>query len=61
MTQFLCKVTCDSDIEMPALRGEFMGENVDVINTAVVPSVGVVCGREQEVGRVIDSWQGVVL
>ena len=38
-----------------------MGENVDVINAAVVPLVGVVCSIKQEVGRVIDSWQGVVL
>lgn len=38
-----------------------MEENIDVINTAVVPLVGVVCSREQEMGRVIDSWQGVVL
>lgn len=38
-----------------------MGENIDVINTAVVPLVGVVCSREQEMGSVIDSWQGVVL
>lgn len=38
-----------------------MGENVDVIKTYVFPSVGVVCGRKQEMGRVIDSRQGVVL
>ena len=31
-----------------------------MINTSVVPLVGVVCCRKQEVGRVIDSWLGVV-
>ena len=36
-----------------------MRENVDFINTAVVPLVGVVCSRKQEVGRVIDSCEGV--
>lgn len=40
-----------------------MGEEMrrDVINTSVIPLVGVVSSREQEIGRVIDSWQGVVL
>lgn len=37
-----------------------MGENVVVIKTSVVPSVGVVCSREQKLCRVIDSWHGVV-
>ena len=36
-----------------------MAEHSDVINTAVVSLVGVVCCRKQEVGRVIDSWLGV--
>ena len=36
-----------------------MIRNIDVINTAVVPLVGVVCFRKQEVSRVIDSGQGV--
>ena len=35
--------------------------NIDVVNTAVVPLVGVVCSRKQEVGRVTDSWLGVVV
>ena len=51
-------VTCDSDREELALGGEVMGVNVDLINTAVVSLVGVVCSREEEVGRVIDSWAG---
>ena len=38
-----------------------MGENIEVINTAVLPSVGVVGSREQEVSGVIDSWQGGVI
>ena len=38
-----------------------MIKNIDVVNTAVVPLVGVVCCRKQEVGRVIDSWLGVVV
>lgn len=38
-----------------------MGENIDVINAAVVASVGVVCIKETEVGGVIDSWEGVVV
>ena len=42
-----------------------MVENIDVISTAVVPLVGVVGRRKQEVGkqevvRVIDSWLGLV-
>ena len=48
-------------MERLALRGEVIGENVDVINTAVFPMVGVVCSMKQEVSRVIDSWLGVVL
>ena len=36
-----------------------MAEHSDLINTAVVALVGVVCFRKQEVGRVIDSWLGV--
>ena len=52
-------LTCDSDREEVALIVEVSGVNVDVIHTAVVPLVGVVCGRIQEVGRVIDSWLGV--
>ncbi len=32
-----------------------------MINTAVISLVGTVCSREQEMGRVIDSWQSVVL
>ena len=36
-----------------------MAEHSDLINTAVVSLVGVVCCRKQEVGRVIDSWLGV--
>ena len=32
-----------------------------MINTAVVPLVGEVCYRKQEVGMVIDSWLGVVV
>ena len=36
-----------------------MIRNIEVINTAVVPLVGVVCFRKQEVSRVIDSCQGV--
>ena len=35
--------------------------NTDVINTSVAPLVGVVCIRVGEVGRVIDSWLGVVV
>ena len=34
-------------------------KGIDVISTSVAPLVGVVCFREQEVGRVIDSWLGV--
>lgn len=33
-----------------------MRENIIVINTAVVPLVGVICSREEEGSRVIDSW-----
>ena len=35
--------------------------NIDVISTAVIPLMGVVCFRIQEVGRVMDSWLGVVV
>ena len=38
-----------------------MRRNRHVINTAVGPLVAVVCCRKQEVGRVIDSWQGVLV
>lgn len=38
-----------------------MRKNKDVINTAVVSLVGGLCSRKQEVGRVIDSWLGVVV
>lgn len=38
-----------------------MRENLDVINTAVVPLVAMVCIRKQEVGGVIDSFLGVDL
>lgn len=34
---------------------------MEVINTGVASSVGGAGVREQEVGGVIDSWQGVVL
>lgn len=37
-----------------------MGENIDVIDAAVHPSVGVVSSKELEMGRMIDSWLGVV-
>lgn len=37
-----------------------MVKNMDVINAAVVSLVGGLCSRKQEVGRVIDSWLGVV-
>ena len=36
-----------------------MIRDIEVINTAVVALVGVVCFRKQEVSRVIDSCQGV--
>ena len=36
-----CSVTCDSE-------GEVMRENIILINTSVVPLVGVVCSREEE-------------
>ena len=36
-----------------------MRENVLFIHTAVVPLVCVVCSKKQEVGRVIDSCEGV--
>ena len=35
--------------------------HIDVISTSVAPLVGVVCFVKQEVGRVIDSWLGVVV
>ena len=38
-----------------------MRGNRDVINTAVASLVGGLCSREQEVGRVIDSWLGGVV
>lgn len=44
-----------------ALRGKVAGESISVIDTAVVPLVGVVRSKEEEVCRVIDSWQGEVL
>ena len=67
------QVTCDSEREDLALRGEDMRffisviyNNIDMISTAVVSLVGVVCFRKQEVGkqevgRMIDGWLGVVL
>ena len=67
------QLTCDSEREHLALRGEVMRkdigviyDHVDLINTAVVSCVGVVRGRKQEVGeqevvRVTDSWLGVVV
>ena len=67
------QITCDSEREDLALRGEVMRffisviyNNINVINTAVVSLVGVVCFRKQEVGkqevgRMIDGWLGVVL
>ena len=61
LTQIVYEVTWDSEMERLALRWEVIGENIEVINTAVLPSLGGLCSREQEVGRVIDSWQGVVL
>lgn len=54
-------VTSDSEIEGGALRRrEGVVINVHVINTCVVPSVGVAHVRQQEVGGVIDSRQGAV-
>ena len=38
-----------------------MRRNRHVINTAVGPLVAVVCCRKQEVGRVTDSWLGVLV
>ena len=35
--------------------------NIDVISTAVIPLMRVICFRIREVGRVIDSWLGVVV
>ncbi|KAF3839038.1 hypothetical protein F7725_017755 [Dissostichus mawsoni] len=49
-------LTCDGDGEQTALRGEVLRISRDVINTAVASLVGGLCSREQEVGRVIDSW-----
>ncbi|KAF3839031.1 hypothetical protein F7725_017748 [Dissostichus mawsoni] len=49
-------LTCDGDGEQTALRGEVLRNSRDVINTAVASLVGGLCSREQEVGRVIDSW-----
>ena len=54
------QITFDSERADLALRGEVMVKNIDVINTAVIPLVGVVCCRKQEGGRVIDSCLGVV-
>ncbi|KAF3850471.1 hypothetical protein F7725_012243 [Dissostichus mawsoni] len=54
-------LTCDGDGEQTALRGQVLRKSRDVINTAVVSLVGGLCSREQEVGRVIDSWLGVVV
>ena len=60
------QVTCDCEREELALRGEVMRgnigviyNNIDVINTAVISLVGVVCCSKQEIRRVIDSWLGV--
>ncbi len=61
LIQIFSEGTFDNDVQRLALRREIMGENTDAINTAVVPYVGVVSSKEQEVGRVIESWQGVVL
>lgn len=44
-----------------ALRGKITGESISVIDTAVVPLVGVVRSKEEEMCRVIGSWQGEVL
>lgn len=44
-----------------APRGKVTGESINVIDTAVVPLVGVVHSKEEEICRVIDSWQGEVL
>ena len=57
----LLQLTCDSERQQTALRGEVMSENIDAINTAVASSVGWVCSRKQEVSRVTDSWLGVVV
>ena len=56
------RVTCDSEREDLALRGEVVMEHVDVINTAVISLVqGVVCCRKPEGGREIGSCLGMVL
>ncbi|KAF3850427.1 hypothetical protein F7725_012199 [Dissostichus mawsoni] len=55
------QLTCDGDGEQTALRGQVLRKSRDVINTAVASLVGGLCSREQEVGRVIDSWLGVVV
>lgn len=44
-----------------ALRGKITGESISVIDTAVVPLVVVLRSKEEEMCRVIDSWQGKVL
>lgn len=44
-----------------ALSGNVPGESINVIDTAVVPLVGVVRSKEEEKCRVIDSWQGEVV
>ncbi len=38
-----------------------MRKNIDVISTAVASLVGGLCSKKQEVGRVIESWQSVVV
>ncbi len=43
------------------LRRAVLIENKVVINTAVVPLVGLICSSKHEVGRVIDSWLGVAV
>ncbi len=53
LIQIFSEGTFDNDVQWLALRREIMGENIDAINTAIVPYVGVVSSKEQEVGRVI--------
>lgn len=55
------QLTFDGETQQTALRGEVMRKNIEVINTSVASVVGGLCSRKQEVGRVIDSWLGVVV
>lgn len=43
------------------LRGDVLAVNTVVVNTAVVPSVGLTCPGVFKVGGVVDGWLGAAV